>query len=204
LYIQGVSLPLKCGLYIQGVSLPLNATCNSNELGYPNSFYVGGIMRKLKFYEISGTYIDYLKQFESKLPIINYDNHDKFVCGVVLNIKNINYYAPVSSFNKQQKTNFLILNEQSRAISSIRFSFMFPAPINVLKVKDFNKEPYTYKRLLLAELAYCNKNIEKILSKAKQVHKIGMTINHPLAINCCNFKILEEKYIEWQNQNGDL
>ena len=75
---------------------------------------------------------------------------------------------------------------------------MFPASDEVLVLKDFAKEIYTYKRLLLLELKYCNDNLEKVLSKARQVYKIGTNERHPLYENCCNFARLEQKCVEYE------
>jgi len=94
-------------------------------------------MPNINFYDVNKEYIQYLKMFDSKIPNIDYSKHEKFVCGIVLQINGFNYFAPIPSFNKQQKTNILILNENGNPISSIRFSFMFPAPDEVLYRKDF-------------------------------------------------------------------
>jgi protein AbiQ len=68
---------------------------------------------------------------------------------------------------------------------------MFPAPRCVWKVKDFNKEEYKYKRLLMTELKFCNDNADKVILKANRVYKIGTNPKHPLSIHCCDFKLLD-------------
>ena len=151
----------------------------------------------LKFYDIDKDYILYLKQFEKKIPNIDYQKHDKFICGVVLNINDINYYAPISSSREKKRTSMLIYNEKNEPVSSIRFSFMFPVSEVLLKEKDFNSEDYLYKRLLMEELDYCNQNREKIYKLAEDVYKIGVNKNHPLSKVCCDFKLLEEKYMQY-------
>ena len=156
-------------------------------------FYKGLYMNKLKFYEVDESYISYLKMYESRIPNINYKEHKKFVCGIVLDMQGYHYFAPVSSYNKKNDTNFLILNEQNNPISSIRFSFMFPIPEGLAHIKDFACEEDKYKRLLMTELAYCNKHKEEIFKKAWQVYKIGLNPQHRLNQFCCNFKLLEEK-----------
>jgi len=157
-------------------------------------------MKVIKFYDIDKDYIKYLKSFENKIPDISYDKHDKFICGVVLDINNVNYFAPISSFNKKQKTNLLIYNERSEVKGSIRSSFMFPAFDNVIKEKDFSTENYGYKRLLMSELNYCNNIIDDIISKANKIYKIGISKNHPLKQNCCNFKLLENKMLVYMTK----
>lgn len=150
----------------------------------------------LKFYEVDNNYIIYIKNFERQIPDFNYDRFNKFVCGIVLNINDNDYFAPVSSFKQQQRTNFVIL-DRGRPVSSIRFSFMFPAPNEVIRLKDFSNEPQTYKDLINAELRYCNNNRDEILRRVRQVYRIGCNRNHPLANCCCDFTLLESKCNEF-------
>lgn len=150
----------------------------------------------LKFYEVDQAYINYLKSFDRQIPDISYDKYNKFVCGIVLSVGGYNYFAPVSSFNKQQATNLLI-TDKGRPISSVRFCFMFPAPDEVIKLKDFTTVPPDYLDLLNAEVKFCNKNIADIEKMANKVYKIGSNRNNPLAYTCCDFKLLENKCTEF-------
>jgi hypothetical protein len=74
---------------------------------------------------------------------------------------------------------------------------MFPAPNEVLRIKDFSLETLSYRNLLRSELKFCNQNILEINKKASEVYKIGVNRNHPLAYLCCNFKLLESKHNEY-------
>ena len=66
----------------------------------------------LKFYEVDGEYIKYLRvNGDQKIPNIEYEKHKKFFCGIVLTINNFNYFAPVSSYNKKVHTSFLIMDK---------------------------------------------------------------------------------------------
>lgn len=70
-------------------------------------------------------------------------------------------------------TVFLIMDKdrntkELKAISSLRFSFMFPCPIEFLSQKDFSKEDENYQILLRKELHYCNINRERIRKKLKE------------------------------------
>ena len=157
-------------------------------------------MGRLMFYDVSKQYIDYLKLFEPKIPNIKYSTNNKFVCGIVLSVNDFNYFAPISSFEKQQKTNILIKNSKGETMSSIRFSFMFPIPKIEIKIKDFLKEEYKYRRLLLEEWQYCNSIKDKIISKANYIYKrYNSGYDKMLLKNCCNFKLLEEKCLEYQS-----
>lgn len=155
-------------------------------------------MKKFKFYEVDINYINFLKQAESKIPNIEYDGNNKFLCGVLFEINNIKYYAPISSFNKQQRTNFIIKNRRGDAISSVRLSFMFPIPENLLSVKNFSQENPKYRRLLIDELNYCNRNYNKIVEKAIYIYEQVTLGNNPnLTKVCCDFKLLEQKLSEY-------
>lgn len=164
-----------------------------------NPIYLQGVDRMLKFYEVDSNYIAYLKNFDDQIPDFNYTKFNKFVCGIVLNIGSFNYFAPVSSFNQQQRTNFLI-RDNGVPISSIRFCFMFPVPPQMITLKNLSNEPQSYKDLVNAEIRYCNNNRSAILKQALQVYKIGSNRNIPLAKTCCDFKLLEAKYDDFIQQ----
>ena len=154
----------------------------------------------IRFYDIDSNYVDYLRSIDKQIPNINYDSNNKFVCGVVFQIGNIKYYAPVSHMNKQQRTNLLIY-DGNKPISSIRFSFMLPAFEDVLTEKDFDDILQTdsdYYRLLVKEYDYCKEHEYDILEKARAVYKIGCNKNHKFNYACCDFKLLEQKYKEYK------
>ena len=121
-------------------------------------------MADLKFYEVDASYIEYLLKVDSKVPNVDYSAsspHDKFLCGIVLTVNNHDYFAPISSFKKPQRTNVLIRNPQGRVLSSIRLSFMIPIPPGAASLKDIDSEQsQNYKFLLYNELRFCNKNAD--------------------------------------------
>ncbi len=97
---------------------------------------------------------------------------------------------------------FLIMDKdrktkELKAISSLRFSFMFPCPIEYLQQKDFSKENEQYQALLRKELHYCNINREKIRKKAIEVYKLSLKEETREKFNICNFKKLEQKCLEY-------
>lgn len=154
----------------------------------------------IKFYDIDENYIKFLKTIDTKIPDIDYDSHNKFVCGVVFSIDDIDYYAPVSHFNKEQKTNFPIYNK-GKIIATIRFCFMFPVPSDVLTLKDFSevaKIDKEYANLLNTEYFYCKSHTDEIIKKARSVYAIGCNKKHFLNQNCCDFKKLEKHYTEYK------
>lgn len=146
-------------------------------------------MDKLIFYAINPDYLDYLRNVDSKVPECVESGHTKPFCGIVLEINNQKFYAPISSFNQNQQTNFII-KDGERPISSIRFCFMIPVPDEVLTRIDFSKEEPNYRALLEKEYRYCKQNIDTIRKKAQRVYNLCQKQN-PLSNSCCNFKDLE-------------
>lgn len=152
--------------------------------------------KQLDFYEVSTEYIAYLLEFDSKVPHVDYSKtskHDKFMCGIVLSVNGYDYFAPISSFAIQQRTNMVIKNEKGKPISSIRFSFMIPVPTGVISVKSIKSEPSPeYRRLLDLELRFCRKNANAIRRMAKHIHNTVVNEKDPTMVkNCCDFSKLE-------------
>ena len=154
---------------------------------------------KFKFYDVDISYLNFLRQFEPRLPEILYEHHNKFVCGVVFERNGLPYVVPVSSNTRPQKTSVIIKNKKNQAISSLRFSFMFPCPPELLKYKDFKEEPNgSYRRWLQDEIGYCNTHREKIRNKADYTYFHRVIEPKPLfEAVCCDFELLEEKCREY-------
>lgn len=154
----------------------------------------------LRFYDIDESYIQFLKTIDKQVPNVKYDSNNKFVCGVVLDINGVKYYAPISHKTDKQQTSLQIF-DNGIPISTIRFSFMIPAFDDVLTVKNFKdiaKVNPPYASLLQAEYSYCSSHIKDIEAKALAVYKIGCNKNHRLNFTCCDFKKLEEKYMDYK------
>ena len=156
-------------------------------------------MGALNFYTVDQAYIDELQAIEPKVPNVQYEKHNKFVCGVLFRIHGLDYFAPVSSFTKSQKTSFVIKNVNNKPVGSLRFSFMFPIPPDLRAVKSFDEEDYQRKRLLLEEYQYCTRKARQIVSKAQHVYDMATSGKDPhLAAVCCDFKRLEAHLRERQ------
>lgn len=154
----------------------------------------------LRFYDIDENYIQFLKKVDRQVPDVKYDSNNKFVCGVVFEINGIKYYAPISHKIVKQQTGILIL-DKGTPISSIKLSFMIPAFDEVLKCKNFKdiaRQDASYAALLEAEYSYCSAHESDIKKKAMAVYKIGCNKKHKLNYVCCNFKKLEEYYLQYK------
>lgn len=142
-------------------------------------------MDELKFYEVEQEYIRYLQRWDTRIPHLSSTNNEKFTCGIVLEVNGHQYFAPISSFREQQRSNVVILNHEGRPVGSIRFSFMFPIPDGQARVKDFAKEDLKYRELLREELAFCNRHRERIRKKAKETYDAVVLRREPLMVRNC-------------------
>ena len=160
---------------------------------------------KINFYYVDREYVEYLKNYEIKhrgftcVPNIQYANRDKFVCGIVLEIENIQYYVPVSSKIKDKQNDMLIYDKKHQAKGSLRFSFMIPVRkccLNELIIDDITDE--NRKILTSKELAFCRRNRDKIIKKANLTYqRVVSQVSDDVVKNSCDFKLLEKAYREY-------
>ena len=175
-------------------------------------------MKKLNFYTVDFDFIKFLQDEEirkrgfSRVPNMEYGSgrRQKFICGVVLQINEMDYYVPVTSYRIQKRDNFLILADNGQTVSSLRFNYMFPVPKELIAVRNISEEyDRAYRSFLSQQLRYCIKNQSTIMQLAERTYKrvlLGKDIG--LVVNSCDFKLLEEKCHEYrrskcptQNQN---
>lgn len=166
-------------------------------------------MDNLNFYTVDLQYVEFLKTVEtekrgfSRIPDMDYaaNRKPKFLYGIVLQVENMNYYVPVTSYKQQKPDNFLIYAKNGQVVSSLHFNYMFPVPPDAVFERRIDNEPdQAYRALLSQELRYCIKNQETILHLAKRTYKrVLLGKNLGLVANSCNFKLLEQAclpYIE--------
>lgn len=164
-------------------------------------------MENLNFYTIPNSYAKYLQEAEIKkrgftrVPNLDYGNSrkPKFLCGIVLKINAYNYFSPVTSYKLKKPDNFLICDKNSNVISSLRFNYMFPVPIGLIKERNIDSEPdKKYRALLAQELRYCIENQDQIRRMALRTYKKVIKGDYPgLVNNSCDFKFLEQKCSEY-------
>lgn len=154
-------------------------------------------MEKIKFYNIDNDYIKYLHQFDKKVPF-NKQQRRPYV-GIVIQIENINYFAPLFSPKKSHtkysdNPTYIRIGEQ---YGIIRFNNMISVDETCLNYIDFNQiEDKKYKNLLLAQNVFIQKNTEKIRKKAEKLYKWVTKDKKEFFVELsCNFKLLEEKSV---------
>jgi len=168
-------------------------------------------MTKLNFYSAHTEYVLYLQRAEqekrgfSRVPNMVYNEKykQKFLCGIILQVNDVDYYVPVTSYKQQKPDNFLIVADNGQVVSSLRFNYMFPVPKEFVTVRIINNEQdRAYRALLAQELRYCIKNQNVIQNLAKRTYRrvlLGKDIG--LVVNSCDFLLLERKCIEYATKN---
>ena len=155
-------------------------------------------MENIKFYEISNKYISYLSPhaphlFLNKKP--GQRNERKYI-GIILQVNDVDYFAPLSSFKPKHKTMAEMIDFiKVKNYAVINLNNMFPVPQSECVYVDINKEKdVRYRNLLLAEYRYIKSIQEKIRKNAVFIHKHKAEKGNStgLAKRCNDFILLEE------------
>lgn len=168
---------------------------------YPHIF-LGGIMTRLHFYNINDKYVEYLYQFDNKVPFNK--NAKRPYIGVVLTINNIKYFAPLFSPKPQHKKysdnpTYLRIGKD---YGIIRFNLMIPVVESEINYLNFNNvEDVKYRNLLIAQNNFIQANTDLILKRANKLYNWVTYDKKDFFVSIsCNFSLLEEKcksyYIE--------
>ncbi|MBE1724582.1 type III toxin-antitoxin system ToxN/AbiQ family toxin [Bombella apis] len=172
----------------------------------------------MKFYSIDNAYIDFLKNFDNKVPNHSGQNYTykKPYVGIVLDINGILFLAPLSSHKEKHDriddnsiTAFKIRpldnnqkNEHEK-LGIISLANMIPITLGVINEIDFTKEETKYRSLLHKQLNYINKHEIEIKNKAerlfKHVHENPRRDGFICKISC-NFPILIQNYISYEKK----
>ena len=158
------------------------------------------------FYYVDGNYIEYLKEREIQsrgftcVPNVHYWSTDKFVFGAVLEINDIPYFVPISSYSRNQQDLILMKDKKDgHVLGSLRFNYMIPVPYELLYKLDINALPTINNRIHTSkELAFCRRNRDKIYRSAMKTYsRVINAKDRELLKNSCDFKTLEQAYTEY-------
>ena len=163
----------------------------------------------LKIVRVDSDYCDYLRKYDSK---VDYNKNRKdlrpFV-GVLFKIDKYEYFAPLTSPKpkhlKMQNTLdfFKIKNGE---LGAVNFNNMIPVKENNYSLVDLSKETLTiaelkYQKLLREQLDWLNANYRQVKNKSFRLYQLYKNEKLPQNIKsrCCDFKLLEEKCVEYKN-----
>ena len=168
-------------------------------------------MDKLLLVKLDSNYCDYLRKYDKRVPY-NYDRKElrPFV-GVLFEVNNCMYFAPLSSpkeKHKTMKTTIDFMKIDSGKLGAINFNNMLPVTEKNIIELDLDKECLTkteekYTKMLKEQIFWLNRNESRLYAKSKKLYDnyVNGKLNHNIAIRCCNFTLLEEKCKEYNENN---
>ncbi len=162
----------------------------------------------LSFYTVNADYCNYLRKFDKCVPYTMEQKSTRPFIGVLLNINNHTYYAPLSSpkpKHQKMKNQIDFIKINHGIYGAINLNNMIPIdsslaykinPNNIQRSYDNE----AYRNLLNNQLSWCNSNKDYIIKKANKLYNViyTETANLNLQNRCCNFKLLEQKCNEYQ------
>lgn len=156
----------------------------------------------LKLCYIDEIYINYLREFDDKIPCNK--NQARPYVGIVYKYKGFNYFAPLSS----PKPKHLLMNNKMIDIFKIddgklgvvNLNNMIPTPDHCLFLVLPLIKDQKYKILLNKQLTYLNNHKTQLIKKTKQFQERYRKGHIDLKIKkrCCNFQLLENKCLEYK------
>ncbi len=155
-------------------------------------------MRGLKLYEVNPNYIKYLAQYQEHIFISDGDKASRKYIGILLQINDIKYFAPLSSFkvkHKKMKESVDFIKIHNYAV--INLNNMIPVPEGEYSLVDVNgTKDQQYRYLMQAESREINRQKNRIMKNADIVykHKLRNGNSTPLAKRTNNFVELEKSY----------
>lgn len=166
--------------------------------------------KKLKLVIVDSKYCDYLRKIDKRVPYNFSKKENRPFVGVLFNIDEMEYFAPLSS-PKTKHVNMVnmidFLKIDSGKLGAVNFNNMIPVMPNNYKVFVLNKsidniDDDKYRILLNNQLSWLNKDASNLRKKTKRLYNLynNKKLNKNIFDRCCNFKLLEEKCIEYNKE----
>ncbi len=157
----------------------------------------------LKIVKVDTKYCDYLRGFDNKVSYNKDSKELRPFVGVLFKIKNILYFAPLSSpkpkhLNMKNTLDFYKIDDGK--LGAVNFNNMIPVRDNNFIEIDLNKKCHNisdikYQKLLIEQLTWLNEHSIQLKKKSYNLYKLYINKKLPKSLinRCCNFKLLEEK-----------
>lgn len=151
---------------------------------------------RIRIYEIKGEYIRYLSNYQKHIFAQKDGNGRRKYIGVVLEIHNMKYFVPLSSYKiKHKKMKETVDFIKLKDCAVINLNNMIPVPYSQILEIDINKErDLSYRYLLQAESREINRRRNRIRKNAEIVysHKKYNGNKTALAKRTNDFELLEK------------
>ncbi len=162
-------------------------------------------MEELKLVVIDKDYCDYLRKYDNKVPYNFAKKQNRPFVGVLFNIGKIKYFAPLSSpkpKHLKMHNNIDFLKIDKGNLGAINFNNMIPVlnnNITLLNLEAKYLSEEEYKLLLKKQIRWLNRHNYQVFNKSKHLYNMynNNHLDKNIAKRCCNFKLLEEKCLEY-------
>ena len=163
----------------------------------------------LRIVRVDSDYCDYLRKFDNKVAYNKNEKELRPFIGILFEIDNFEYFAPLSSpkeKHKSMKNTLDFFKIDGGELGAVNFNNMIPVSSRNYSIIDLHKETLTieefkYQKLLIEQLNWLNANYNQVKNKSLKLYKLYNNGNLPqnIKLRCCNFKLLEEKFKEYNS-----
>ena len=167
--------------------------------------------KSLKIVKVNSQYCDYLRKFDNKVPYNIGDKELRPFIGILFTVGEYEYFAPLSSpkeKHKKLKNTLDLIKIKDGEYGVINFNNMIPVANNNyvefdLQKKNKNKCEIFRIELLTNQLRWSTMNKKEVYTKSKLLYNLYKYNKLPKNVKdrCCNYPLLEEKCIEYNNKN---
>jgi len=165
----------------------------------------------MELYTIDTGYIEYLKKFQLHIWNNEDGSRKRPYLGVVLEVNNNKYYAPLSSpkpkhLNMPDRLDFIRLEHKGQLKGVINLNNMIPVSDSLVSKIDINNlTDQNYKNLLNIEMIDIRRKKLTIVKNANSVYnkttKFRKESNNAKLVSICyDFLLLEQKMKEYISQ----
>lgn len=161
----------------------------------------------LRLVKVDSVYCDYLRKFDSRVSYNKYEKELRPFIGLLFTIKDIEYFALLSSPKPKHlkiRNTIDFFKIKKGELGAINFNNMIPVTEKNYKLIDLDKVTITqeekkYQKLLKEQLAWLNENYVQVKNKSFKLYDLynKNRLSENIKNRCCNFKLLEEKCIEY-------
>ena len=164
----------------------------------------------LEIVRVDSNYCDYLRKFDNKVAYNKYEKELRPFIGILFEIDTCKYFAPLSGpkpKHKKMKNMIDFFKIKDGKLGAVNFNNMIPVTDKNYTLIDLNKEALTmeelkYQKLLKEQLNWLNSHYRQVKNKSYRLYQLYNSGKLPdnIKSRCCNFKLLEEKCLEYNNE----
>ena len=164
----------------------------------------------LEIVRVDSNYCDYLRKFDNKVAYNKYEKELRPFIGILFEIDTCKYFAPLSGpkpKHKEMKNMIDFFKIKDGKLGAVNFNNMIPVTDKNYTLIDLNKEALTmeelkYQKLLKEQLNWLNSHYRQVKNKSYRLYQLYNSGKLPdnIKSRCCNFKLLEERCLEYNNE----